>query len=38
MITIGRRSQIEDMVRNDRKIRRYSALCDFLKQEDSPLL
>ena len=31
MITIGRRSQIETMVRNDKKIRRFSALKYFLK-------
>ena len=31
MITIGRRSQIESMVSNDKKIRRFSALDDFLR-------
>lgn len=33
MITIGRRQVIEAMVANDRKVRRYSALKDFLMEE-----
>lgn len=33
MITIGRRQLIELMVSNDRKVRRYSALKDFLTEE-----
>lgn len=33
MITIGRKTQIEAMVENDRKIKRYSALNHFLKVE-----
>ena len=34
MITIGRQTTIEDMVNNDRKIRRYSALRTFLEAGD----
>ncbi len=33
MITIGKRSTIEEMVNNDRKIRRYSALRTFLEAD-----
>ena len=34
MITIGRKAQIAQMVENDRKFRRYSALRDFLLMEE----
>ena len=33
MITIGKRATIEEMVNNDRKIRRYSALKTFLEAD-----
>ncbi|MBR5753544.1 MAG: Flp pilus assembly complex ATPase component TadA, partial [Clostridia bacterium] len=36
MITIGKHEIIEEMVRNDRKIRRYSALKYFLEDHDDP--
>ena len=36
MIVVGSRAMIEAMVDNDKKTRRYSALCHFLTQADAP--